>query len=96
MKKKDNSKMKWYILIAVALLVGAIIGYFATNSLTTAGNSNIVFKQQKNIENNENTIYLDGTISKKGCKILKNCKINNYGYCVCKSFNRISVYEIVD
>ncbi|MFA5746221.1 MAG: hypothetical protein WCX82_00185 [archaeon] len=34
-----NEKMKWYILIAAALLVGAIIGYFATANLSTTGNA---------------------------------------------------------
>lgn len=34
-----NEKMKWYFLIAVALVVGAIIGYFATSNLTTEGNA---------------------------------------------------------
>jgi len=34
---KNNDKMKWYLLIAIALIVGAMIGYFATNSLSTTG-----------------------------------------------------------
>ena len=37
MIKKNNEKRKWYFLIATALIVGAIVGYFATNSLTTKG-----------------------------------------------------------
>jgi len=35
--KGDNEKRKWYFLIAVALIVGAMIGYFATNRLSTTG-----------------------------------------------------------
>ncbi len=35
-----NEKMKWYVLIAVALVVGGMVGYFATNSLSTTGNAN--------------------------------------------------------
>ncbi len=38
---KNNDKMKWYFLIAVALVVGAIIGYFATNSLSATGNAKL-------------------------------------------------------
>ena len=34
-----NEKMKWYFLIAAALVVGAMVGYFATNSLSTTGNA---------------------------------------------------------
>ena len=45
--KGDSEKRKWYFLIAVALIVGAIIGYFATNSLANTGNA-------RNILNNEN------------------------------------------
>jgi hypothetical protein len=37
--------MKWYILIAVALVVGAIIGYFATTKLETIGCANYFSKQ---------------------------------------------------
>lgn len=39
-----NEKMKWYFLIAVALVVGAIIGYFATSNLTTEGNAKAALK----------------------------------------------------
>lgn len=34
-----NEKMKWYFLIAAALIVGAMVGYFATSNLTTEGNA---------------------------------------------------------
>lgn len=37
--KGNNEKRKWYFLIAVALIVGAMVGYFATNSLATKGNA---------------------------------------------------------
>ena len=30
MIKKNNEKRKWCFLIAVALIVGAMVGYFAT------------------------------------------------------------------
>ena len=43
-----NDKKKWYFLIAVALIVGAMIGYFATSSLATTGDAkNIINNQQK-------------------------------------------------
>jgi len=45
--KKNNEKRKWYFLIAVALIVGAMIGYFATERLSLTGNA-------KNILNNTN------------------------------------------
>jgi len=47
MIKKNNEKRKWYFLIAVALIVGAMIGYFATERLSLTGNA-------KNILNNTN------------------------------------------
>lgn len=52
---KNNDKMKWYLLIAIALIVGAMIGYFATNSLSTTGNANknISYKSSENY----NSIY---------------------------------------
>lgn len=34
-KYEKRKKTKWHVLIAVALIVGAIIGYLATNALTT-------------------------------------------------------------
>ena len=34
---KKNSKINWYLLIAVAIIVGAIIGFIATNSLSNRG-----------------------------------------------------------
>lgn len=46
-----NEKMKWYFLIAVALVVGAIIGYFATSNLTTTGNAKGAL-----IANNNNSV----------------------------------------
>lgn len=46
--KANNDKRKWYILIAVALLIGIIIGYFATINLTITGNANNI--SNKSIE----------------------------------------------
>ncbi len=47
-----NEKMKWYFLIAVALVVGAIIGYFATANLATTGNARNAINAQKPIQVN--------------------------------------------
>ena len=55
--KGDSEKRKWYFLIAVALIVGAIIGYFATNSLANTGQSTgIIFGKNpdEKINNNAN------------------------------------------
>ena len=51
MKGNNEKRKKWYFLIAVALLLGAIIGYFATTGLSNTGNA-------KNIINNNNN-YLN-------------------------------------
>lgn len=37
--KKSKPKTKWYALVAVALIVGAIIGYLATINLSSTGKS---------------------------------------------------------
>lgn len=39
-----NDKMNWYFLIAAALIVGAMVGYFATSNLTTEGNAKAALK----------------------------------------------------
>lgn len=41
-----NEKMKWYFLIAAALVVGAMVGYFATNSLSTTGNAKATISER--------------------------------------------------
>ena len=48
-----SEKMKWYILIAVALVVGAIIGYFATANLATTGNARNTVSQKVVSQANE-------------------------------------------
>ena len=61
-----NEKRKWYFLIAVALIVGAIIGYLATERLSTKGNANANY-----IENNNDYDYSEiRAVSKKGCKAM--------------------------
>lgn len=42
-----TDKIKWYFLIAVALIVGAIIGYFSTNSLSSTGNAKAAIIESK-------------------------------------------------
>lgn len=37
--KGTKEKRKWYFLIAIALIVGAMIGYFTTNTLSTTGDA---------------------------------------------------------
>lgn len=37
--KENKEKRKCYFLIAAALIVGAMIGYFATNALSTTGDA---------------------------------------------------------
>jgi len=39
MKKSKKNKVnnKWYVLVAIALIVGAIIGYLATTNLSVTG-----------------------------------------------------------
>lgn len=67
---KMKEKTKWYFLIAVALIVGAIIGYFATTNLSTTGNANNILIKTKNTPkiyatvicdcaNGNSTIYYD-------------------------------------
>jgi len=46
-KEMKNEKMKWYFLIAAALIVGAMVGYFATNSLSTTGNAKTIISASK-------------------------------------------------
>lgn len=50
-----TEKMKWYFLIAVALIVGALIGYFATNGFSSKGQAKSV------LTNNTNTYLVKGS-----------------------------------
>lgn len=40
--RKTKEKTKWYFLIAVALFIGAIIGFFATTNLSTLGRADYI------------------------------------------------------
>lgn len=62
MKKNNNEKRKWYFLIAVALLVGAIVGYFATQSLSTTGNAKEITENTKRLKQEEEYQILNNTI----------------------------------
>ncbi len=90
-----NEKMKWYFLIAVALVVGAIIGYFATSNLATTGNANKFI--QENTESGwvatefiteENCIKHGGTVVPSG---------NSYNYknCVLKGRSGRDVIALI-
>lgn len=87
MLKKNNEKRKWYFLIAVALIVGAMIGYFATNMLSTRGFANYSVNSPiiENINvsgdqiykiNGEEFIFVDDVVlisKRKFNKIVKDC-----------------------
>jgi hypothetical protein len=88
-----NEKMKWYLLIAAALLLGMIMGYFTTVNLSTEGNSKIMLNN--NLYNNTE-MY----ITQKECNMCRSCHTSTYGakkYCVSTgSDGRIYTQEIVN
>lgn len=62
--KRNNEKRKWYFLIAVALIVGALIGYFATSHLSAKGNASYLNKQT-NVDNSDQQINTSDTDSER-------------------------------
>jgi hypothetical protein len=95
--KSEN--VKWYILIAAALLVGAIIGHFATANLATTGNAKSVI-QATNI----NSTNLSKTTLSCWCNSGPGCRDTEFSgtipgaqaYCVrcCGTAENINATEI--
>lgn len=98
--KKNKEKTKWYVLIAIALFVGAIIGFLATTNLSTVGKANYIISNGTLQDccsgvNSEGLTYNTGI--KDGCCILINmgysaanpiadsCTIEQYNHETCNS-----------
>lgn len=78
--KGNNEKRKWYFLIAVALIVGAIIGYFATQSLSTTGNAKNIANIQDMYIEEENGNYI--RISGYDCLMINGSTLIIRGRCI--------------